>query len=126
MPNIDIIKDIQERETQISKLQEEVTALRKVAEIYGLYNGSAIQTIENEPDLNDSTPVSAIAGTNGSNKKKAFGASKFAISVGNASAKVLENEKDGLHLDKILEKIAQLGATPTRTSLDAALRKDSK
>lgn len=126
MPNIDIIKDIAERETQISKLQDEVAALRKVAEIYGLRNGSAITVVEKERNLNNFTPTMQATEANGSDQKKPFGGSKFAIPVGDASAKVLENEKNGMHLDKILEKIAELGATPTRTSLDAALRKDSK
>jgi hypothetical protein len=106
MRDIDIIKDIESRELQISKLQEEISALKKVAEIYGL-NGHSVK------------PEVASA-------KKPFGGSKFAMPVGDASAKVLENEKDGLHLDTILAKIAELGATPTRTSLDSALRNDGK
>jgi hypothetical protein len=106
MRDIDIISDIELRELQISKLQEEISALKKVAEIYGL-NGNS--------DKPNDVP-----------KKKGFGESKFAMSVGDASAKVLENEKDGLHLDKILEKISELGVTPTRTSLDSALRNDGK
>ena len=106
MRDIDIISDIQTREAQISKLQEEISALKKVAEIYG---------------LNGNTPKTPPAP-----EKKGFGESKFPIPIGDASAQVLENEPSGLHLDVILERIGRLGVTPTRTSLDSALREGKR
>lgn len=102
MRDIDIVSDIASREAQIIKLQDEISVLKKVAEIYGL-NGSATKPTK-------------------TSQKKGFGESKFPMSIGDASVKVLENEPDGLHLDTILERIGHLGVTPTRTSLDSALR----
>ncbi|HEY8560209.1 MAG TPA: hypothetical protein VIL74_07520 [Pyrinomonadaceae bacterium] len=106
MRDIDIIKDIEARELQVTKLQEEISALRKVAEIYGLGERSTVL-------------INPAA-------KKPFGGTKFPIAVGDACAKLLANEKKGLHLDTILAKIAEQGVTPTRSSLDSALRNDGK
>lgn len=105
MQDIDIISDIEFREAEISKLQEEISALKRVAEIYGIYvlNGTV-------------TPPTKAP------KKKGFGESKFPMSISDASEKVLDNEPDGLHLDIIFERIKRLGVTPARTSLDSALR----
>ncbi len=119
MRDIDILSDIKSREEQIARLQEEVSAMKTVAAIYGL-NGSAPKPIDT-PNL---SPIAlpTITLPTVVSPKKGFGESKFPIPIGDASAQVLENETNGLHLDTILERIAQLGVTPSRTSLDSALR----
>ena len=114
MRDIDLISDIELRELQISRMQEEISALKKVAEIYGLNRRSATPKPLPLSEQLDSPKIVA--------EKKAFGESKFPLSIGDASEQVLKDESDGLHLDAILERIARLGVTPTRTSLDSALR----
>ncbi len=107
MQGIDILKDIEIREIQISALQEEISALKKVAEIYGL--GGQTTKENNVISL-----------------KRGFGESKFAKPVGDAAEEVLKLEPNGLHLDEILSRIAEMGITPKRGSLDSALRNDGK
>lgn len=119
MRDIDILSDIRNREEQISSLQEEISALKKVAEIYGL-NGSVSESVHTSSTPPPTLPPVTLPTMTPT--KKGFGESKFPVPISDASAQVLENESNGLHLDTILERIGRLGVTPSRTSLDSALR----
>lgn len=126
MPEIDIIRGIKERETKILKLQEEIDTLRKVAEMYGLNENLGDSFIEEEPSPNKHVDPLTIPENTSHIQKPKFGASKFHKSIGDAVAEMLEDEQNGLHLDEILRRLQEDKITPTKNSLDAALRKDSK
>lgn len=124
MRDVDILSDIKTREEEITRLQDEISALKKVAEIYGLngHSSEPIKMITPTPTPPTTAPTIPTLTLPPTTERKGFGESKFPMSIIDAAVQVLQNEPDGLHLDVILERIGQLGVAPTRTSLDSALR----
>jgi hypothetical protein len=125
MRDIDIINDIKTRESQITQIQEEITALKRVAEIYGLNSNSVVQSDIKNQNSEDTSILSKPKETN-NQVKRGFGASKWSRSIADAVEDILRNEENGLHLDEISKRLANEGMTPTMGSLDSALRQDGK
>ena len=127
MRDIDIVNDIKTREAKISNLQDEISALKKVAEIYGLSYTSTASLKEETRVLENPETFPKTTGANIPIPiKQKFGTSKWHKPIGDAAEEILQKETNGLHIDTIHSKLAEQGITPTRNSLDAALRKDPK
>lgn len=108
----DILEVITEKETQIATLREDIAALKRAADILGSQNAhrslpSATKELILQP-------------------QQRTGPGKYRIAVGDAAEQVLREAGQSLHLDEILKRIALLGTNPPRTSLESAMRKDSK
>ena len=110
----DILEVITEKESQITNLKEDIAALKRAAVILGSQNGHRLPL-----------PIPAIAERSARPKQRS-GPGKYEIPVGDAAEQVLKDAGRSLHLDEILKRIALLGTDPPRTSLESAMRKDSK
>ena len=58
--------------------------------------------------------------------KRGFGVPKWGRSIADVSEEILGNERNGLHLDEIRQRLNSKGLHPTVGSLDVALRQDKK
>jgi hypothetical protein len=109
----DIVEVITEKEIQIAALEEDIVALRRAAAILGSQNGhKSFQPI--------------LAKEHKARPKQKSGPGKYEIPVGDAAERVLLDAGKALHLDEILSRMAILGTDPPRTSLESAMRKDSR
>ena len=125
----DINEVIAEKQSQIKQLQDDIAALKRAAEILGAHatptqnNGDAALEPHEPPDMDkiirEHKPVPA-------RKPIRTGPGKWHTPLGDAVEQILKNTGHPLHLDKIAGELAKQDIHPTPSSLDSALRKDSR
>jgi hypothetical protein len=118
----ELLEKIAEKEDEITKLQEDITALKRAAEILGLQKGHSSIPLSKPEHKTSGTPKQNNGNASGANSK--FGP-KWTKSIGDASEEILR-EAGPLHIEELHQRLHAQCILPTLGSLDSALRKDGK
>jgi hypothetical protein len=113
--DIDILSEIKKRQEKIAKLEGEISAMKTVAEMFGLISGTISTNGAGNGNGQSATAVHKV------------GTPKWHKTIGDAAEDILrELNTPGLTLSELHQRLAEESITPTLDSLDAALRKDTK